>query len=99
MTDHDDKVRVQWEKFQAELPELLTKYPGQWAVYLDRVRFLAADHDTALDWTLNHLDMDDGVVIAQVVEQKPIPAYKLGGFGAAAMYEKQYAELQAKVSR
>lgn len=45
---------------------------------------------------LKQFGMDGGFVIDQAIEHEPIPAWKLGGLGAAAVYEQQYAELQAK---
>lgn len=101
MTDHEDKVRAQWEKFQTELPSLLKlkDMPGKWIVYLNGLRHVAEGHDDAHAWALHRFGLDGGFVVAQVVPQEPIPAYKLGGLGAAAVYEKQYSELRAENER
>jgi hypothetical protein len=96
VTDHDDKVRAQWEKFIAELPALLKTMPGKWVCYVDAVRCISDTETRAQRYGLIHYGLDGGFVIAQVVPHEPIPAYKLGGLGAFAVYEAQIRELQAK---
>lgn len=94
MSDHDDKIREQSKKFRAELPALLKTIPGKWVCYMDVVRSISETENGALRYGLKYYGMDGGFVIAQVVPHEPIPAWKLGGIGASAVYETQVRVLQ-----
>jgi len=96
MNEHDQKILAQQDRFFAELPDLLKTIPEKWVCYLDGVQHIAEDHDGAYGYGLKHYGMDGGFLVHQVVPRIVIPGYKLGGFGASALYEKQYNELKAK---
>lgn len=62
----ESRVHVQWEKFVAELPELIRRHAGRWAVYMDGLRHVCDDEDAALEWAYANLPHDAGFVIAVV---------------------------------
>lgn len=68
----DQKIMEQDDKFRAELPDLLRRYPGKWVAYRNGVQHVAEDENTVYGWALDRYGIDGGFVVAQVVEQKPI---------------------------
>jgi hypothetical protein len=97
MDAHCQKIIEQEQKFNAELPELLKQYPGKWALYLDGVQGIYDNEDTARRAAIKRYGLNDVTyLIAPIEERRPIPAWKLGGMGAAAVYEQILAKLQAK---
>lgn len=98
MTDSDDKVRVQQQKFNAELPTFLQEYPhwrGHWVVFLDGVQYAGPDRDIVHRWAISQYGLDGGFVIAQVTEQKPLHVSQLGSAGWA-LVQREYDALKAK---
>lgn len=94
---HYQRIMEQQDKFNAELPSLLEQYPGKWALYLDGVQGIYDNDDTARRAAIKRYGLNVTYLIAPIEERKPpVPAWKLGGMGAAAVYEQLLAKLQAK---
>lgn len=99
MSDDHEKIRAQRKKFDADLPELLKMHAGKWVCYLDGVQWISASMNEAYEKGLTRYGIDGRFLIAQVIEHEPIPAWKLGGLGATAIYEQIHEELKAENAR
>ncbi len=65
------KVRVQFQKFMTELPELLkTDIRGKWIVYLDGVRASFYTEKEAMYYAVTTFGINDGFVVDSVEEKK-----------------------------
>lgn len=92
----NSEILEQQLKFNAELPALMQKYQGQWIVYLNEVRHVTSEERLAIQWGYEHIGIDVPFIVDQVVPHEPIPAWRLGGMGAAAVYSQEVSTLKEK---
>jgi hypothetical protein len=68
----EQKVRDQFERFEAELPSLMLAHRDEWVVYLDGPQQFFKSETAALSWAFASLPAECGFVVAKVAPQDPV---------------------------
>lgn len=69
-----EKVRQEYQRFLAALPELLTTIPGKWVVFKDgAVQGAFDDENVAFDEAVKQFGLDSAFAIAPVRPVEPTP--------------------------
>lgn len=75
------RVKLEFERFKAALPELLKTHSGKWVVFLNgEVQSMFDDEGSAFDHAVKTLGVEAGFVVAPVVPIAPQPITAAAAF-------------------
>ena len=72
ISENQQAVLDEWDRFQVQLPELMTSMPGRWIVFKDDK--VLSDHETeeiAFEAAIERLGTEEPFIVAQAAKENP----------------------------